>query len=378
MPGTGIGRGGDGSGAGAPTDTLLGPVRHPVAVVTDRSAGPRVAAVLVVASLVVAGCPMLLGSGLRSTWAYETSGVQALLDEGLTGAGVRVAIVDTGIDDGHPDLEDADLVAWNDLVNGRDEPYDDNGHGTHVAGVVVAQGKQSDLAGGAPGVELMVAKAIGGDGQGSDAQVANAIDWARTNDADVVSLSLGGQPGAINLGSASQDAAQRAVDAGVYVVAAAGNQGEESEDVASPGNVRGVVSVGAVTEGKQVASFSNRGASCDQPAACPLYPDRQDPNKKPELVAPGVSIASTWRTGEYRAASGTSQAVPFVTSGVALALEDRPSWQREGADGGGSGAVQDVKETLMQTAEKTSGQDTPHDRRAGYGIFQAELFRDRL
>lgn len=344
----------------------------------DHPAGRRVAAVLVVASLVVAGCPMLLGSGLRSDWAYEMSGVQSLLDEGLTGAGVRVAVVDTGIDDDHPDLEGADLVAWRDLVNGKDQPYDDNGHGTHVAGLIVAEAKQSDLAGGAPGVDLMVAKAIGGDGQGTDAQVASAIDWARSNDADVISLSLGGQPGAINLGSQSQDAAQRAVDAGVYVVAAAGNQGEESEDVASPGNVRGVVAVGAVTQGEEVASFSNQGASCEQPAACPLYPDRQDPHKKPELIAPGVQIASTWRNDEYRAASGTSQAVPFVTSALALTLEDKPSWQREGSNGGSASAVTDVKEALMQTAETIPGQSTPHDRRAGYGIVQADAFRDRL
>ena len=105
------------------------------------------------------------------------------------GSGVELCIVDTGIDVSHPDLRDIDLVSWNDFVSGIESPYDDEGHGTAMAGIIVAEG---GLTGVSPGVSLMVAKAIGSDGSGTDSVIAEAVDWCVDEGAEVISLSLGG------------------------------------------------------------------------------------------------------------------------------------------------------------------------------------------
>ena len=147
-----------------------------------------------------------------------------------SGAGVDVCIVDTGIDMTHPDLKHIQLAGWNDFVQNRAEPYDDEGHGTAMAGILVAKNL---LPGIAPDVNLYIAKAITSSGSGTDSVIASAVDWCTDNGVDIISLSLGGQQG-INLIFLStdelEDAVNRAINQGIYVVAAAGNDGGEDDD----------------------------------------------------------------------------------------------------------------------------------------------------
>ena len=122
----------------------------------------------------------------------EMTGLDDL--NGLDGSGTGVCIVDTGIDANHPDLEHANIVSWIDLISGSDSPYDDEGHGTAMAGIIVSKG---GLNGVSPGVDLLIAKAISDDGSGTDDIIADAVDWCVGEGADIISLSLGGSQGCL-------------------------------------------------------------------------------------------------------------------------------------------------------------------------------------
>ena len=172
-------------------------------------------------------------------------------DVSLDGEGISVCIVDSGIDMTHPDLSRLSLAGWRDFISNEPEPYDDNGHGTSMAGILVADGW---IKGVAPSVDLYVAKALDGvNGQGSDEVVAQAIDWCVEQNVNVISLSLGGAPGILPFnpfsGRDSGDAASDAIDEGIVVVAAAGNDGGDDDDgdVAHPSSEQLVISVGGVT-----------------------------------------------------------------------------------------------------------------------------------
>ncbi len=308
----------------------------------------------------------------RTEWAFEITQIKDMNTDGYEGEGVVIGIVDSGIDTSHPDLDHINITAWADYVNERSEPYDDNGHGTHIAGIIAASG---EIEGISPKVKMIVVKAISASGSGSDSDVADGIRFAVDNGADVICLSLGGRARFLNLGDETAQACEYAVSQGVFVVAAAGNDGEDDDgDVSSPATVDDVIAVGAIDENKAIASFSSQG---DNDGLSPILPnppdtDRQDPDKKPELVAPGIDIVSTYTDGEYAKASGTSQATAFVAGGIVLLLDANPQYQREGAVGGSSTAVNHLKETFMDTAEKYPGQDTPHDDHYGYGLIQVE------
>jgi len=309
----------------------------------------------------------------RTDWAFEVTGIDAMNDRDLKGKGIVIGIVDTGIDITHDDLEKMRIVAWRDFINDRDEPYDDNGHGTHVAGIIGANG---DLVGGAPKASFIICKALDAGGSsedtpGIDSTVGDAIDFCVDNGADIISLSLGGGPTPLGLGSDTERATQNALDAGVFVVAAAGNDGRNDDgDVKAPGNIRSAISVGSVDKNLRISSFSSEG---DNDGLLPgPFDDREDPNKKPEFVAPGEMILSAYPNNRYVYMSGTSQAVPFVSTALALILEEEPLYKRDGAMGGDENAIQDVKDVLMETAEPTPHQTTPHDSHYGYGIIDPE------
>jgi subtilisin family serine protease len=126
--------------------------------------------------------------------------------------------------------------------------------------------------------------------------------------------------------------------------------------------------VGAIDENRQIASFSSKG---DNDGVFPLpFDDREDPDKKPELVAPGVDIVSTYLDEQYTTGSGTSQATAFAAGCIALLLDANPQWQREGNSGGDTSAIDHFKDVFMDTAQKLSAQDTPHDDHYGYGLIQ--------
>jgi serine protease AprX len=280
--------------------------------------------------------------------------------------------VDTGIDAGHNALDHAPIVAWIDYVNGRAEPYDDHGHGSHVAGIIVGNGGGLtdemggfNLHGAAQGASLIVVKAIASTSQGRSEDVIKGIDFAREKKADVICLSLGSQTTPLNLVSDGlRDAVNRALDSGILVVASAGNTGPDNDDVESPASIQGVIAVGAVDESRRVADFSSKGNNAGFIAG---VGQRTDPNKKPEILAPGVDIKGAWANGNYAVASGTSQAAPFVCGGLALMLEANPTVRADDR----RSMVDNVKEKIKSTAEPIPGQATPHDERAGYGLFDA-------
>ena len=300
------------------------------------------------------------------------------LDElnGLDGSGTGVCIVDTGIDANHPDLEHANIVSWIDLISGSDSPYDDEGHGTAMAGIIVSKG---GLNGVSPGVDLLIAKAISDDGSGTDDIIADAVDWCVGEGADIISLSLGGSQG---FGSGFfttdqlEEAVIEAIDSGVFVIAAAGNDGEDDDgDVESPGSVEDVICVGAVTRTGNAWSGSSEGDNNGRLWPNPILP-RQDPDKKPEIVAPGhevpILMASSTGSGTWWGwSSGTSAATAWVAGSIAIFLEANPEMKRGGTDGGSS-AVSELKTMISENSEMKEGQEN-HDDIYGYGLLRIDL-----
>ena len=291
--------------------------------------------------------------------------------KGLDGTGVRVCIVDSGIDTSHKDLSEINLVAWRDFVNNQGLPYDDQGHGTSMAGILVADGWMKGVA---PEVELVVAKALSGNGTGDDGIVADAIDWCVEQDSNIISLSLGGAPGLLPFnpfgGRDSSDAADDAIDRGIVVIAAAGNDGgpDDDGDVAHPSSERLVISVGGHTEDGSHWSGSSTGDNNGN--LLPLILPRQDPHKKPEVVAPAEGVPVVNNDGTWSIVDGTSAATVFVNGAIALLLEAHPSLAGNETSGSSASVIQ-IKQALMDTAKPLPGQDG-HDDDYGYGMLQIE------
>ncbi len=311
----------------------------------------------------------------NSNWAYKDTNIYTLQDDlGLTGDGVLVCIVDTGIEITHPDLANANLIQYRDFVGGQDQVIQDRGkdrHGTMMAGILVADGENR---GAAPNVGLVVAAALNSDGTTqSESMVADAIEWCWNDmDVDIISLSLGGDPDPENpLGSMTADAVSDALDHGVFVVAAAGNSGgagTDVTDVSVPANVDGVIAVGAVDRHgalweRTATGSETEGADGDV---------RVEPNQKPEVSAPGVGIISTSDPSlaiPYSASTGTSDSTVFVTGALALILE------RHGDalpfENGTRAGIGLVKQALANSCEPNPLQGEGHHPRWGYGVLDA-------
>ncbi len=221
---------------------------------------------------------------------------------GKGGSGVRVCIVDTGVDDNHPNLNP--LVAEIDYVNNDSNAHDDNGHGTHVAGIVAST--HSTFGGVAPDASLMAAKVLDASGSGWTSDVISGIDWCVSNNADIISMSLGS--GAY-LGTcdtlAISIASNSAVDNGVAVFAASGNDGYINA-ISSPACASKVVAVGAVDKLDRRTPYSNESIELD-------------------IVAPGTSISSTYLNNQFATLTGTSMATPHVAGVAALILQTDPT-----------------------------------------------------
>jgi len=216
------------------------------------------------------------------------------------GEKVRVAILDTGVDPDHPDLEDA-LVATKDFTGEGIE--DLHGHGTHCAGIVAARANDIGFVGAAPLAGLVVGKVLRNSGSGSLDWAAKGIDWAVAEGADIISLSLGSRSGSETL----HRAVHRALAEGRIVVAAAGNSGALfTNAIGYPGRYGSVLTVAAHDRQGQPSGFSSQGGEID-------------------FMAPGQEIWSTYRQGGYAKLSGTSMAAPFVAGVAALIL----AWHRK-------------------------------------------------
>jgi hypothetical protein len=222
-------------------------------------------------------------------WGVSRIGADKIWDT-ATGIGVTVAVIDTGIEMTHPDLQ-GKVTKGYDFVNDKESPEDDNGHGTHVAGIVMAARNDTGVVGVSHGTSVMPVKVLNSAGSGYISDVAKGIYWATDNGAQIINLSLGAPVDTDVLRNAVNYASSK----GVLLVAAAGNEyGAPCQYPAAYGNVICVV---ATDSSNRLASFSNVGG---------------------ELAAPGVSNYSTFLGGTYRYLSGTSMAAPHVAGSLAL------------------------------------------------------------
>ena len=249
-----------------------------------------------------------------------------------------------------------------------------------MAGIIVAK---DGLRGNAQGVDLLVAKAIDSNGEGTDEGIAEAVNWCANQQADIISLSLGGE-GGFGFGGITtdelEDAVQDALDQGVFVVAAAGNDGQDDDgDVSSPCSVEDVICVGGATRLGNVWSGSSEGDN-DGRIWPPMLP-RSDPDMKPEVLGPGAEVPVLFAGGSgdgswWGWASGTSAATAWVSGGLALILEAHPEFQRE-RDSGGPNAIELIKTELSENSQMDDGQED-HDDHFGYGIFRIDLMLEAL
>ena len=282
----------------------------------------------------------------------------------------NVAVIDTGIDLDHPDLNAVDGVN----CVGPGPAEDDNGHGTHVAGTVAALNNGVGLTGVAPGTRVYAAKVLDGSGSGSFSQIICAIDWAtatRTdadpaNDVAVANLSLGGTGSPVTSCATTTDALHRAVcnstAAGITYVVAAGNSGWDFDFSSAPDVPAAypeVLTVAAVADSDGLPGAAGGAPTCDSRQVDDTYTTFSNyaatPAGEAHLVAgPGSCIASTWLNGSYATVSGTSMAAPHVAGVVALCLA------QGGVPGPCSGLApaQVVDKVRSQAATRTSASAT--------------------
>ncbi|RKF24610.1 S8 family serine peptidase [Micromonospora globbae] len=278
------------------------------------------------------GAPARLGAGIARVWldgrvhpALEHSvpqiGAPAAWAAGRDGSGVRVAVLDTGVDAGHPDL--AGRIAESQDFTGSGSARDGHGHGTHVAATIAGSGAASDglRKGVAPGAKLLIGKVLDDSGSGYDSGIIAGMEWAAHSGAKVVSMSLGGAP-TDGTDPMSQAVNDLTADTGALFVIAAGNEGA-ARTVGSPGAATSALTVGAVDRNDDLADFSSRG------------PRVGDNGLKPEITAPGVDIVAARAAGTtmgtpvgdaYTTASGTSMATPHVAGAAAILAQEHPDW----------------------------------------------------
>ncbi|MBI2410378.1 MAG: S8 family serine peptidase [Candidatus Kerfeldbacteria bacterium] len=316
------------------------------------------------ASTAYAECdPLVHAYGQETSWGTDNvQAVEAASTNGATGLGMIVAVVDSGVDYAHEDLNanrwinigetaddgiDNDSNGYVDDVYGYDfigslytsvapdsEPQDEFGHGTHVAGIIAAEDNSIGVRGVAPSAAVMAVKVLDSEGYGYDSNIADGIRYAVDNGADIINLSLGSSLASNTL----KEAVDYAVAAGVLVVAAAGN--ENSFTLPSyPANYAGVVSVGALTEDGEKAYFSNWG--------------------KVDIMAPGDDILSTTPGDTYTSYSGTSMASPFVAGVAALVAQTHALTT--------AAAIRQVLETTADDFGNMTGSDYV----SGYGSVNA-------
>lgn len=215
------------------------------------------------------------------------------------GNGVRVGVLDTGIDRSHPDLI-PNLADGINILKPEAPPSDNNGHGTHVAGTIAAARNGRGVVGVAPKAVLVPIKAFDENGESRLSSVVQGIEWAVQNKIHVLNMSFGMEEASLSM----RRAINAAFSAGVGMIAASGNK-PEKQSVDYPARFHGVLGVGATTEKNDVADFSTGGVGLD-------------------LVAPGGDILSTWPDGKLERVSGTSMAAAHISGAAALILAIEP------------------------------------------------------
>jgi subtilisin len=281
-------------------------------------------------------------------WGVDRIDADVVQAGGNTGTGVKIAIIDTGIDYTHPDLND-NYKGGYDFVNNDADPKDDNGHGTHCAGIAAAESNGLGVIGVAPQASLYAVKVLNSRGSGTLSGIILGIEWSVNYNIQVASMSLGTSTYTQSL----KDACDNANVAGLIVVAAAGNEGDGNPDTVEysyPAAYESVIAVGATDRYNVAPYWSNTGPYV-------------------ELAAPGVGIYSTLPTYRvtlsrsygynYGTLSGTSMACPHVTGTVALVIASDPTLTGT-----------QVRDRLTATADDlgNAGKDNVY----GYGLVDAD------
>ena len=251
---------------------------------------------------------------------------------------VTVAIMDTGIDLDHPDLN---VIMDKTFVAGTTTGDDDHGHGTHVAGIVAAEDNSEGVVGVAPGANLAAIKVLNKNGQGTTIDIIKAINWVTANRdlIDIVNMSLGGGDS-----RAMNDAIKRSVQNGVTYVVAAGNENRNAER-SSPANSPYAITVSAIadSDGKCGALGPATGRGADD-----SFATYSNFGSVIDVAAPGTNILSTFPNGQYKVLTGTSMAAPHVAGAAAL-------WVSDMIKGGfGHPTPKDVKGAITDSAIKDS------------------------
>ncbi|MBQ4821519.1 S8 family peptidase [Aquimarina sp. MMG016] len=228
-------------------------------------------------------------------WGVELLGVPNFW-RFTKGKGVKVAVLDTGVTYTHPDLRGA-ICEMKDFTNSPSGVGDVNGHGTHCAGIIAARDNSTGVIGVAPESQLIIGKVLGDDGSGSEDMVANGVQWAVEKGAHIISMSLGSPYPSEKI----YNAIKAAMDDGVFVICAAGNNGPSLDSVDYPGAFEETIAVGSIDRRKRISKFSSNGVQVD-------------------IVAPGDEILSTYPPRGLAKLSGTSMATPFVAGISALIL----------------------------------------------------------
>lgn len=217
------------------------------------------------------------------------------------GAGVKVCVIDTGIDLDHPDLQ-ANIAGGYNAVNPSKSADDDNGHGSHVAGTIAGLNNSIGVVGVAPQAQLLAVKVLSRNGSGWLSDIIEGLDWCAANGGKVANMSLGSSSD----NQSFHDAVTATYNAGVTVVAAAGNSGPCTNCVSYPARYPEVIAVAASDSSDQAAGFSSQGPEVD-------------------LIAPGKDVKSTYKGGVYATMSGTSMATPHVSGAAAMKLAQNPT-----------------------------------------------------
>ncbi|AXG81990.1 1,4-dihydropyridine esterase [Streptomyces paludis] len=280
----------------------------------------------------------------KRTALLDKSGAQigtgSAYQAGYTGVGVKVAVLDTGVDQTHPDLAGVSIARKD--FSGSGNTVDHHGHGTHVASTIAGSGAKSGWKyfGVAPGAKIIDAKVIDDSGEGSESGIIAGMQWAVDQGAKIANMSIGGvdTPGTDPLEAAVK---KLSAEHDILFVVAAGNEGPDANTISSPGSSTSALTVGAVDGKDRIAGFSSVGPTSNG-------------SLKPDITAPGVDIvaakAAKGMDGSpaadgYVAMSGTSMATPHVAGAAALLAQQHPDW-----------SGQRIKKALVSSARPGAGQ----------------------
>ena len=257
------------------------------------------------------------------------------------GKEVKVAIIDTGIDKNHPDLKGNIKGGYNFVEeDDPDDILDDNGHGTHIAGVIAALANDTGIIGTAPEASLYGVKCLDSQGIGEDYNIIKGINWCVENKMDIVNMSFGD----VETSKAEKDAIDNAIEHGIVLVAACGNSGIGKDTIDYPAKYSNIISVGATNVNDKRASFSSTGPRLD-------------------VMAPGVDILST-TPGSYFAYSGTSMSCPHVVGEIALMMSYNPGLR---------GKVDEIRQIVeMGSIHLGIGVEGKSNLQYGYGRIDAK------